>query len=56
VPHDVDDAVDARIIKGQSPQVLLREMQELLGNNPLRLFPSEGSLEMNRTGVPEATA
>ncbi len=28
--HDVDDAVNAYIVKGQSPQVLLRAMQELL--------------------------
>ena len=39
-PHDVDDAVNAYIVKGQSPQVLLRKMQELLWQQSVRLFPS----------------
>lgn len=29
-PHDVDDAVTSYVVKGQSPRVLLREMEELL--------------------------
>ena len=39
-PHDVDDAVNAYIVKGDSPQVLLRKMQELLWQQSVRLFPS----------------
>jgi DNA-binding response OmpR family regulator len=37
-PHDVDDAVNAYIVKGQSPQVLLREMQELLWQQSVEAF------------------
>ena len=29
-PHDVDDAVNSYIVKGQSPRILLGEMRELL--------------------------
>ena len=37
-PHDVDDAVNAYIVKGQNPQVLLREMQELLWQQSVEAF------------------
>ena len=38
-PHDVDDAVSSYIVKGQSPRVLLREIQELLWMQSAEVSP-----------------